>query len=71
MGATETIAKWIVNTNYEDIPPDAIRVASGSLPLPSSCFAINPPDVRSNARTPEAIAPRARSRGNTRYSTMR
>ena len=32
MGATETIAKWVVNTNYEDIPPDAIRVAS------ESCF---------------------------------
>ena len=32
MGATETIAKWIVNTTYEDIPPDAIRVAS------ESCF---------------------------------
>ena len=32
MGATETIAKWIVNTNYEDIPPDAIRVAN------ESCF---------------------------------
>ncbi len=32
MGATETIAKWIVNTSYEDIPPDAIRVAN------ESCF---------------------------------
>ncbi|PKB81814.1 MAG: hypothetical protein BZY88_05810, partial [SAR202 cluster bacterium Io17-Chloro-G9] len=32
MGATETIAKWVVNTTYEDIPPDAIRVAS------ESCF---------------------------------
>ena len=32
MGATETIAKWIVETNYEDIPPDAIRVAN------ESCF---------------------------------
>ena len=32
MGATETIAKWIVNITYEDIPPDAIRVAS------ESCF---------------------------------
>ena len=32
MGATETIAKWVVNTNYEDIPPDAIRVAN------ESCF---------------------------------
>ena len=32
MGATETIAKWIVNTNYEDIPPEAIRVAN------ESCF---------------------------------
>ena len=32
MGATETIARWIVNTEYEDIPPDAIRVAN------ESCF---------------------------------
>ena len=32
MGATETIAKWVVNTGYEDIPPDAIRVAN------ESCF---------------------------------
>ena len=32
MGATETIAKWIVDTSYEDIPPDAIRVAN------ESCF---------------------------------
>ena len=32
MGATETIAKWIVNTDYEDIPPDAISVAN------ESCF---------------------------------
>ena len=32
MGATETIARWIVNTTYEDIPPDAIRVAN------ESCF---------------------------------
>ncbi len=32
MGATETIAKWIVNTNYEDIPPEALRVAN------ESCF---------------------------------
>ncbi len=32
MGATGTIAKWVVNTNYEDIPPDAIRVAN------ESCF---------------------------------
>jgi len=32
MGATETIAKWIVNTSYEDIPPEAIRVAN------ESCF---------------------------------
>jgi 2-methylcitrate dehydratase PrpD len=32
MGATETIAKWIVNTDYEDIPPEAIRVAN------ESCF---------------------------------
>ena len=32
MGTTEVIAKWIVDTNYEDIPPDAIRVAN------ESCF---------------------------------
>jgi len=32
MGATETISKWIVTTSYEDIPPDAIRVAN------ESCF---------------------------------
>ena len=32
MGATETIARWVVNTSYEDIPPDAIRVAN------ESCF---------------------------------
>ena len=32
MGATETVARWIVNTSYEDIPPDAIRVAG------ESCF---------------------------------
>ena len=32
MGATETIAKWIVNTGYEDIPPEALRVAN------ESCF---------------------------------
>ncbi len=32
MGATETIAQWIVTTSYEDIPPDAIRVAN------ESCF---------------------------------
>ena len=32
MGATETIARWVVNTGYEDIPPDAIRVAN------ESCF---------------------------------
>ena len=32
MGATETVAQWIVNTSYEDIPPDAIRVAR------ESCF---------------------------------
>ena len=32
MGATETVAKWIVNTSYEDIPPDAIPVAN------ESCF---------------------------------
>ena len=32
MGATEKIAKWIIETGYEDIPPDAIRVAN------ESCF---------------------------------
>ena len=32
MGATEKIAKWIIDTGYEDIPPDAIRVAN------ESCF---------------------------------
>ena len=32
MGATETVAKWIVDTTYEDIPPEAIRVAN------ESCF---------------------------------
>ena len=32
MGATETVSKWIVTTTYEDIPPDAIRVAN------ESCF---------------------------------
>ncbi len=32
MGATETIANWVVNTGYEDIPPEAIRVAN------ESCF---------------------------------
>ena len=32
MGATETVAKWIVDTSYEDIPPEAIRVAN------ESCF---------------------------------
>ena len=32
MGATETIARWAVNTSYEDIPPEAIRVAK------ESCF---------------------------------
>ena len=32
MGATENVAKWVVNTSYEDIPPDAIRVAN------ESCF---------------------------------
>ena len=32
MGATETIANWIVDTSYEDIPPEAIRVAN------ESCF---------------------------------
>ena len=30
MGATETVAEWVVNTTYEDIPPDAIRVANES-----------------------------------------
>ena len=32
MGATDTIANWIINTTYEDIPPEAIRVAN------ESCF---------------------------------
>ncbi len=32
MGATETVSNWIVNTSYEDIPPDAIRGAG------ESCF---------------------------------
>ena len=32
MGATETIARWIVSTDYEDIPPEAISVAN------ESCF---------------------------------
>ena len=32
MGATDTIANWIVNTTYEAIPPEAIRVAN------ESCF---------------------------------
>ena len=32
MGATDTIANWIVTTSYEDIPPDAVRVAR------ESCF---------------------------------
>ena len=32
MGATKTVASWIVNTSYEDIPPEAIRVAG------ESCF---------------------------------
>ena len=32
MGATERIAEWVVNTSYEDIPPEAIRVAN------ESCF---------------------------------
>ena len=32
MGATETVSNWIVNTSYEDIHPDAIRVAG------ESCF---------------------------------
>ena len=30
MGATDTIANWIVTTSYEDIPPDAVRVAKES-----------------------------------------
>ena len=30
MGATEMVAKWIVETTYEDIPADAIRVANES-----------------------------------------
>ena len=32
MGATDTIANWIATTSYEDIPPDAVRVAK------ESCF---------------------------------
>ena len=32
MGATATVAQWIVDTTYEDLPPDAIRVAN------ESCF---------------------------------
>ena len=32
MGATEKIAKWIVETSYEDIPPEVIEVAK------QSCF---------------------------------
>ena len=32
MGATETVARWVANTSYEDIPPEAIRVAK------ESCF---------------------------------
>ncbi len=32
MGATEKVANWIMNTSYEDIPPEAIRVAN------ESCF---------------------------------
>ena len=32
MGATEKIAKWIVETSYEDIPPEVINVAK------QSCF---------------------------------
>lgn len=32
MGATEIVAKWVVNTSYEDIPPEAIRMAN------ESCF---------------------------------
>ena len=35
MGATDTIANWIVNTTYEDIPPEAIRVAN------ESCFDVD------------------------------
>ena len=30
MSATETISKWIVNTNYESIPPEAIQAAKES-----------------------------------------
>ena len=32
MGATESIAQWIIDTGYEDIPPEAIKVAN------ESCF---------------------------------
>ena len=32
MGATESVSDWITSTSYEDIPPDAIRVAG------ESCF---------------------------------
>ncbi|MFQ6030276.1 MAG: MmgE/PrpD family protein, partial [Dehalococcoidia bacterium] len=32
MGVTEKVANWVVNTSYEDIPPEAIRVAN------ESCF---------------------------------
>lgn len=32
MGATESVARWIVDTSYKEIPPDAIRVAK------ESCF---------------------------------
>ena len=32
MGATQTVARWIATTSYEDIPPDAVRVAK------ESCF---------------------------------
>ena len=32
MGATDTIANWIVNTTYEDISPEAIQVGN------ESCF---------------------------------
>ena len=30
MNATETISNWIVNTSYEDIPPEAVQAARES-----------------------------------------
>ena len=30
MGATETVSKWVVNTSYEDIPPEALKAAKES-----------------------------------------